>query len=160
MAYYVKPNGHIYSYEIRDKAIKQAKKNIKKAGLEDYVTIEKRDVIENPPDIKDIDAAVLDLATPWLVIPKIYPLLKSSGICCSFSPVIEQVKKTHQAMLECDFRDINTYELLKRQIQVKRSMNATRPETRMIGHTGYITFGRKVISDRPEEEIKIISTED
>ncbi|MCK4780856.1 MAG: hypothetical protein KAT57_11730, partial [Candidatus Lokiarchaeota archaeon] len=38
--------------------------------------------------------------------------------------------------------EINTYELIKRKIQVKE--NATRPEVRMIGHTGYLTFGRKI----------------
>ena len=41
-----------------------------------------------------------------------------------------------------DFFEINSYELLKRRIQVKE--NATRPEVRMIGHSGYLTFGRKV----------------
>ena len=42
------------------------------------------------------------------------------------------------------FIEINTYELIKRRIQVKE--NATRPEGRMIGHTGYITFGKKIMN--------------
>jgi hypothetical protein len=40
------------------------------------------------------------------------------------------------------FFEIKSYELLKRRIQVKTK--ATHPEVRMIGHTGYITFGRKI----------------
>jgi hypothetical protein len=45
-------------------------------------------------------------------------------------------------MKKNDFVEINTYELMKRKIQVKE--NATRPEVRMIGHTGYLSFGRKI----------------
>ena len=34
---------------------------------------------------------------------------------------------------------------MKRKIQVKsKGFGATRPESRMVGHTGYLTFGRKV----------------
>ena len=45
-------------------------------------------------------------------------------------------------MRENDFYDINTYDLIKRKYQVKP--NATHPEVRMIGHTGYMTFARKI----------------
>ncbi|MFX1596942.1 MAG: hypothetical protein ACFFBK_12865, partial [Promethearchaeota archaeon] len=65
-----------------------------------------------------------------------------SGTLISFSPTIEQVKKTVSTMLSNEFIEVNTYELMKRRIQVKE--NATRPEVRMIGHTGYLTFGRKI----------------
>ena len=41
-----------------------------------------------------------------------------------------------------NFFEVNTYELMKRTLQVKE--NATRPQSRMIGHTGYMTFGRKI----------------
>ena len=52
-----------------------------------------------------------------------------------------------------NFFEINSYELLKRRIQVKK--NATRPEVRMIGHSGYITFGRKVENiENPYQEKK------
>ena len=73
---------------------------------------------------------------------KIKSYLKLSGIIASFSPSIEQVKKTTLAMKNNGFFEIKSYELLKRKIQVKN--NATHPEVRMIGHTGYITFGRKI----------------
>jgi tRNA A58 N-methylase Trm61 len=68
--------------------------------------------------------------------------LKQSGTITSFSPTIEQVKKTTFALQDNKFIEINTYELIKRKIQVKK--NSTRPEIRMIGHTGYLTFGRKI----------------
>ncbi|MBN2155694.1 MAG: tRNA (adenine-N1)-methyltransferase [Candidatus Lokiarchaeota archaeon] len=148
---YVQPHGHIYSYDIRDSAIKQARKNMKKLGVSESVTITKADILTEV-DHEDVDVVVLDLATPWLMMEKVHSFLKNSGVVCSFSPVIEQVIKTHEALKNNHFHDINTYELLKREIRVKA--NATRPNSRMIGHTGYMTFARKLNPYIPENEQK------
>ena len=139
---FVRPNGHIYSYDIREKSLKRARRNIERARLNDNVTIQFGNIIEDDLNHKNVDAVVLDMAQPWKAIEKVKDYLKLSGILVSFSPTIEQVKKTTFAMRDNDFFEINSYELLKRRIQVKE--NATRPEGRMIGHSGYLTFGRKV----------------
>jgi tRNA (adenine57-N1/adenine58-N1)-methyltransferase len=139
---YVRPSGHIYSYDIREKSIKNARKNIERAKLENIVSIEYGNIITDNLNLKNIDSVVLDLAEPWLAIGKAMSYLKLSGTLVSFSPTIEQVKKTTFAMKENNFIEINTYELIKRKIQVKK--NATRPESRMVGHSGYISFGRKI----------------
>jgi tRNA (adenine57-N1/adenine58-N1)-methyltransferase len=138
---YVKPNGHVYSYDIREKSLKRARRNILKANLQNIVTIEYGDIINNELDHFNVDSIVLDMAMPWEAIKKVRNYIKFSGTLVSFSPTIEQVKKTTFALVENHFFEINTYELLERKIQVKE--NATRPEVRMIGHSGYLTFGRK-----------------
>ena len=138
----VRPNGHIYSYDINEKFLARAKKNVARANLEGVVTIQYGNIIENDFKHKNVDSVVLDMAQPWKAIEKVKEYLKLSGILVSFSPTIEQVKKTTFAMRNNDFFEINSYELLKRKIQVKKS--ATRPEVRMIGHSGYLTFGRKI----------------
>lgn len=139
---FVRPNGHIYSYDINEKSLKRAKLNVIKAKLDDVVTIQFGDILKDSFDQKNVDAIVLDMATPWNAVEKIKYYLKFSGTLVSFSPTIEQVKKTVSAMKINDFIEINTYELIKRKIQVRE--NATRPEIRMIGHTGYLTFGKKI----------------
>ena len=138
----VRPKGHIYSYDINEKFLARAKKNVARANLEGVVTIQYGNIIENDFKHKNVDSVVLDMAQPWKAIEKVKEYLKLSGILVSFSPTIEQVKKTTFAMRNNDFFEINSYELLKRKIQVKKS--ATRPEVRMIGHSGYLTFGRKI----------------
>jgi len=154
----VHPNGHIHSYDINRKSIKRAKLNIKKAELDDVVTIQYGDILNDHLKHKNVDAVILDLATPWNAIEKIDNYLKYSGTVTSFSPTIEQVKKTVKAMENHNFIEVNTYELIKRKIQVKE--NATRPEVRMIGHTGYLTFGRKIEDIKnPYREIKIKAKE-
>lgn len=139
---FVRPNGHIYSYDINEKSLKRAKLNVMKAKLDEVITIQYGDILKDPFDQKNTDAVVLDMATPWNAIENVKKYLKFSGTLVSFSPTIEQVKKTVTAMKKNDFVEINTYELIKRKIQVKE--NATRPEVRMIGHTGYLTFGKKI----------------
>ena len=139
---YVRPKGHIFSFDIREKSIKIARKNVERAKLENVVSIEFGNIITDDLNLENVDSVVLDLGDPWNAIEKVAKYLKLSGTIVSFSPTIEQVKKTTFAMIENNFVEINTYELIKRKIQVKK--NATRPESRMVGHSGYITFGRKV----------------
>ncbi len=96
-----------------------------------------------------MDAVILDLAVPWLVVPHAYEALKPSGTIVSFSPTIDQVVKTTEALKENNFILIETVECMMRGMQVERGK--TRPHTLMTGHTGYITHARKAI--RPQQEI-------
>jgi tRNA (adenine57-N1/adenine58-N1)-methyltransferase len=142
LAYYVKPTGKIFSYEIRPEFIQSAVKNLAKAGLAKFVEIRNKDVTQGI-DESNVDAVILDLATPWLVIPHAYSALKGSGAIVSFSPTIDQVVKTVEALGENSFIDIQTIECIMRGMQVERGR--TRPETLMTAHTGYITSARKSI---------------
>lgn len=150
---YVNPNGHVYSYDIREKSLKRTSKNIIRAQLQDVVTVQYGDITKDNFPHKQVDSIVLDMAMPWEAIQNIKESLKLSGTLASFSPTIEQVKKTTFALRQNEFYEINTYELIKRKIQVKE--NATRPEVRMIGHSGYLTFGRKYKDIKnPYREVK------
>ena len=93
LAHYVKPNGHVFSYEIRPEFTETAQKNLQRAGLIEYVTLKNNDITTGI-DETNMDAVVLDLATPWLVVPCAYNALKGSGALVSFSPTIDQVVKT------------------------------------------------------------------
>jgi len=139
---YVRPNGHIYSYDIREKSLKRALRNVIRANLQDYISIQYGDIVIDDFEHRNVDSVVLDMPQPWKAIERIKKYLKFSGTLVSFSPAIEQVKKTTFALKENGFYEINTYELIKRKYQVKE--NATHPEVRMIGHTGYMTFARKI----------------
>jgi len=143
LAHYVKPDGRVYSYEIRPEFIQTATKNLRRANLLDYVELKNKDITLGI-DETEVDAVVLDLATPWLVIPQAYSALKGSGTLVSFSPTIDQVVKTVEALQQNNFIDIETIECIMRRMQTERGK--TRPETLMTGHTGYITFARKALS--------------
>jgi len=142
LANYVRPNGHIYSYDINKSHIKRAIKNIEKTQLQEFATIQYGDILNDNFEYREIDSVVLDMPQPWRAIEKVRSYLKLGGTLISFSPTIEQVKKTTFSLKNNHFFDIKTFELIKREMQVKE--NATRPMTRMVGHTGYMTFARKI----------------
>ncbi len=146
LAFHVKPDGQVYSYEVRQEFVGLALKNLRRAGLSKFVTIKNMDITHGIEE-EAVDAVVLDMATPWLVVPHAYTALKGSGTIVSFSPTVEQVVKTVEALEGDGFVDIQTVESLLRRMQVIRGK--TRPETLMTGHTGYITFGRKAIKEPP-----------
>lgn len=144
LAFYVKPTGHVYSYEFRKEFIETALKNLERAGASEYVDVKNKDVTQEI-DEEDVDAVVLDMATPWLVVPHACKALKGSGAFVSFSPTIDQVVKTVEALKESGFVDVQTIECIMRRMQTERGK--TRPETLMTGHTGYITFARKALGE-------------
>ena len=104
---YVRPEGHIYSYDIREKSLKRAKLNISKAKLDDFITIQYGDIINDDLSHRNVDSIVLDLANPWEAIEKTKNYLKFSGTLVSFSPTIEQVKKTVFAMKNNGFIEVD-----------------------------------------------------
>lgn len=142
LACHVKPRGRVYSYDVRPEFQEVALKNLKRAHVENLVELKCKDVTLGI-DEKNVDAVVLDLATPWLVIAHAYSALKGSGSLVSFSPTIDQVVKTTEALEQNGFADVDTFECIMRGMQV--AAGKTRPETLITGHTGYLTYARKAL---------------
>ncbi len=141
----VGPTGHVYTYEIREDMYIGAQKNLTKFGLTDNVTQHHQDILEGIKE-ENIDAIVLDLATPWLLVDEAHRALKSSCYLASYSPTIEQTMKTCKAMSEeGKWGMIKTLEIFQREIMVRE--NKTRPTTWMVAHTGYMTFARTMSVD-------------
>lgn len=140
LAYLVRPNGMVYTYEVRSDFAKTARENLTAAGLLDYVVIKERDVREGIEE-KEVDAVILDMADPWLVVGHAYRALRSGGVFACFLPTINQVERAVMEATNSGFTMVETVELLLRSYKVKRG--ETRPEVRMVGHTGYMVFARK-----------------
>jgi len=144
LAHFVRPEGKIYSYEIREEFQRMAERNLKKAGLADFVELKNKDITLGI-DERDIDSVILDLAVPWLVVPHAYIALRTGATVVSFSPTIDQVVRTVEALRENSFTDAETVECLMRGMQIERGK--TRPQTLMTAHSGYITTARKVLRE-------------
>jgi len=142
LAHYVGSTGKVYTYELRSEFQKNAAKNLQRSKLIDNVELKSGDITMGIEE-QDLDAIILDLAVPWLVIPHAFKALKPSGVLVSFSPTIDQVVRTTEALRENGFVFIETVECMMRTMQVERGK--TRPQTLMTGHTGYITHARKII---------------
>lgn len=145
LAFHVRPSGRVYSYDVQPEFQEVALKNLKRAQVEDLVELKCKD-ITMCIDERNVDSVVLDLATPWLVIRHAYSALKGGGGIVTFSPTIDQVVKTVEALERERFVDVNTFECIMRGMQV--AAGKTRPETLITGHTGYVTYARKALKTR------------
>lgn len=143
LANIVKPTGHVYGYEVREEFLNIAKKNLSELGLLNYVTIKLKDAREGI-DERNMDAAVVDIGDPWVIVDHLYEALKPSAPAVFFIPSMNQIEKLYKALMDHGgFIDIRCYEVLLREI--KLSKESIRPANFMVGHTGYIVFVRKVM---------------
>jgi len=137
----IAPNGKVISYDIRAEFIDHAMKNLRQSGLTQYVTTKIKDVTEGI-DEKDLDAIILDIPNPWAVVEHAWNGLKVGGYLCTYSPLISQVEQTVKTIEQHAFIECKTFENIQREMIV--SKHGTRPSFDMLGHTGYLTFARKV----------------
>jgi tRNA (adenine57-N1/adenine58-N1)-methyltransferase len=132
--------GKVYSYEIREDFAQIAQSNIDQFQLKN-VKIKNKD-IKDGIDEENIDLVFLDLPKPYELLESVYESLKTGGWLAVYAPYIEQVQILHRIAKKVGFSEINTIECILREIEVK--VKGTRPKTRMVGHTGYLSFARKL----------------
>jgi tRNA (adenine57-N1/adenine58-N1)-methyltransferase len=142
LANYVRPKGKVISYDMRADHLKVAKKNLKEADLLDYVDLKKGDVTEKIEE-KNVDSVVLDIPNPQDALENIYSALRFGGHVGIYTPSINQFEITVRAMENYGFGEIRTLETLQREMIV--GARGVRPSFDSLGHTGYITFARKII---------------
>ena len=139
----VGPSGHVFTYDVNEEFMEIARKNLKKSGMENYVSMFKRDIMTEGLERTDIDIAIVDLGDPWNVLQIVHKCLKNSGSVAVICPTMNQLEKTSKHMNEVGFMDIESTEIMIRNIEAREGK--TRPSMRMIGHTTYLIFGRKMI---------------
>ncbi|PVU97956.1 hypothetical protein BB561_000218 [Smittium simulii] len=110
-------SGHLYTFEYHEQRAEKAKEEFRVHNLTDMVTVFHRDVCKEGFNLENVaDAVFLDLPAPWEAIPSAVKALKKSiaGKICTFSPCIEQVQRTANALHDNSFFDIQTFECLVR----------------------------------------------
>lgn len=143
----VKPRGHVYTFDVDEKFMKIAEKNIKKAGVSKYVTQHNLDLkTAKKMPLKDIDVALIDLGDPWLVIPQVRKMLKGSGAVFAICPTMNQLEKLTVSLVENEFTDIESTEHILRTIEAREGK--TRHSFQGIGHTTYLCYARKAFFGR------------
>jgi tRNA (adenine57-N1/adenine58-N1)-methyltransferase len=132
--------GIVYSYEIREDFAEIAKRNIEGFGLKN-VDVHCQDLSLDLIE-QDLDLVFLDLPKPWTVAEKVFNAIKPGGFLATYTPFVDQVMTLNHVLKKVGFSNIEAMECLLRGIEVKSK--GTRPKTRMTGHTGYLTFARKL----------------
>jgi len=141
LAYSVSTEGRVISYEVRPDMQNLARKNLERVGLASRIDFKLRD-LKDGCDETDGDAFFLDLPNPFDYIPQVRAALKPGGFVCSLLPTVNQVEQLLVALRRERFAFIEVCEILVRYY--KAEPTRLRPTDRMVAHTGYLIFGRRI----------------
>ncbi len=144
LAFSVGDSGHVYSYEIREEMIKLARKNLNEFEFSERVTFYLHDIREGFYE-KDVNAIFLDLPNPYDFISQVKSSLIPGGYFGTILPTTNQVIDTLIELQRNSFRFTDVCEILLRYYKVE--FERFRPTDRMVSHTGYLIFSRKILID-------------
>jgi tRNA (adenine57-N1/adenine58-N1)-methyltransferase len=174
----IAPYGTLHTYEFNQARVLAARDEFKKNGVDHMVQVYWRDVCGDIQEekkkqslpIKEEEvmgqggfnlgprvahAISLDLPEPWKAIPHAAYTLVPNGRLCSYSPCIEQVQKTIQAMKKHGYHSIQTFEIRLREYYLDKVVMRpvpTKKLPRMQPRTPWIP------SDAPSETAPINNT--
>jgi tRNA (adenine57-N1/adenine58-N1)-methyltransferase len=141
LAYTVGSEGRVISYEVKPDVQALAKKNLTRFGLASRVDFKLRDIVAGF-DETDADSFFLDVPNPYDYVGQVRAALKPGGFLCCLVPTVNQVEKTLLALRQNNFAFIEVCEILLRYY--KPEPLRLRPTDRMVAHTGFLIFARKV----------------
>lgn len=137
----VMPTGHVYSYETRPESFTMARNNLDDLGLLPYVTLYNEDITGGFHET-EVDAVFLDLREPWLFLNHAWAALKGSGFFGSLLPTVNQAELLVAGLQALPFGDIRMEEIIVRPWKTVAAR--LRPEDRMIAHSAFLIFARKI----------------
>lgn len=139
----VGPEGHVYSYDVRNDMQLLARRNLERAGLSRRVTLTRQDAQAGFAEV-DVDAVFLDLLVPDQLLDQTQQALRGGGVLGCLVPTANQVIDLLKALAtHPGFAFVEVEELILRSYKAVAAR--LRPEDHMIGHTGYLIFARAVI---------------
>jgi tRNA (adenine57-N1/adenine58-N1)-methyltransferase len=147
--------GSVVSYEAREEFLEAAKRGIVETlgSVPPNLTLKLGDAYLGLEE-RDMDRVLLDLPEPWQAAPGVKAALRPGGIVFAHCPNVSQVQRFFDCLREVrGFGMLEAFELLQRGWTVRgRSM---RPSHRMVAHTGFLCFARRLAEDElfePEGE--------
>ena len=144
LAHSVGKAGKISSYDQKKEFQNLAKKNLSLVGLDERVEFKIRNIEEGFEE-KDVDALFLDVMNPYDYIPQVKATIKPGGFFGCLVPTTNQVSRLlHQLRLN-QFAFLEVVEVLLRFY--KPEPERLRPTDRMVAHTGFLIFGRPLLTE-------------
>ncbi len=143
-AYLGRIGARVTTYEAEPDFATVARENMALAGVEEAVEVRGGDVTDELPTLAgdpDFDVLTLDTADAAAVVEHAPELLVSGGYVAVYSPFVEQAREANEAATAAGLEATETVETIQREMDV--GDRGTRPSTRGVGHTGYLTFARR-----------------
>lgn len=140
----VAPDGRVVTCERRPEFHELAQRNYAAFGGPDVVSFHLGDLCDGFPE-GNADAIFLDVRTPWDYLKIAWDALKPGRWLACLVPTTNQIIETLAHLDELPFLETEVCELSLRHY--KPVAERLRPEDRMVAHTGYLVFTRKVLPD-------------
>jgi len=137
----VGPAGKVFSYENREDYAALARRNVRLSGHETSWELRIADVCTAELE-KEVDAAVLDIPNPWDALNNVVMSLRIGGYAACYVPNANQLETSVKKMRELGLSEMTSFETLQREMVIHEG--GVRPSFDMLGHTGYLAFGRKM----------------
>lgn len=133
--------GRVYTYEHDIGLVNHAIRNLKLDKGNSNITICHKALNEGINE-QDLDAFFLDVRDPWNALKPVYAALKPSGHLGVLVPTTNQVSRILRSLETEDIWVTEVTEIFLRNY--KHVPGRLRPMDRMVAHTGYLVFGRKL----------------
>ena len=143
----VGPTGRLTSYEAREDFAALARDNVARYhGPAPNWTLRTADAFAGLEE-RQVDRLVVDLAEPWRLLDTAAAALRPGAVVTAFVPTALQVKQAVDGFRQHGtFGAVETLETLVRFWHVRD--RSVRPEHRMVAHTGFLVFARRLAPAR------------
>ncbi len=139
LSHAVGPQGRVVSFEQEERHFRNAKRNMERYC--EWGNVELHNEEFTGCDGEEFDAAFIDVREPSMVLGKVRECLKGSAPIGMIVPTANQISDVLKT-LEEGYGDTEVLEILIRKY--KTVAERVRPTDRMIAHTGYLVFTRKL----------------
>ncbi|MFB6253924.1 MAG: methyltransferase domain-containing protein [Halobacteriaceae archaeon] len=140
-AYLGRIGASVVTFEENPEFADVARQNMERASVAEQVEVRTGDITQYVSDLPEFNVITLDTEDAPQVVGHADRLLQPGGFIAVYSPFIEAARQVEMKAHDVGLSNVTTEETIQREMEFDE--RGSRPTTAGVGHTGYLTFGRR-----------------